>query len=585
MDKSLEDENLPYAEMMDPFDEDEGDASTGDKLQIRLLLSEGKERSEVMWRQLTAFQEKVTLCLNTFNPEKLLLHLRSLASLPNQNSILVSSIHSLARLRMVVQQQLRRASMRSDGSIYFTAEQESSVIARCTQYFVWFFDFMDYLNELHSNFVERIFLPLFRFFHEISFLGSQSRASTSGSTFSKLSQFSHESGDTEENDNTFNGGSNGSEADLGEGGSVMEVNTVRRRAQSKTALMLLSKEFADIRTLYDTTDVDRVAQRLSSLKDQVDFMLAEEDELEPDLFSMESGQLLYHLQMDEGTENLVRLPLDLLIKFRKAVWLARHWLELYDKRTHDLNTKLEKVLTLENNLNRRLRSLNGDIVQREQQLERQTGELHRLMSREERSEALHFTLYDLEAKSKTLKQQLDKLRKQREAISTKILNVTHKGQAHMYRAIKMEFEKNKLQRYLIERQLATINYQRQLSEQDRNVELQVRPSLIRYTNHVQDTCERLEQTIHQQKQDRDNIRCALLPIQEDRQMLRDKLSRGSFTRGGSNSSGKPGLRTGEAKFVRTHTVAYRHDPKPAPVITYRPPKPRAVPGWMSPPQW
>lgn len=72
-------------------------------------------------------------------------------------------------------------------------------------------------------------------------------------------------------------------------------------------------------------------------------MLEEEDEIDPDLFSPESQQLLYPLDMDEGTENLVRLPLDLLVKFRKAIWLARRWLELYDKRTYDLNTKLQKV--------------------------------------------------------------------------------------------------------------------------------------------------------------------------------------------------------------------------------------------------
>ena len=76
---------------------------------------------------------------------------------------------------------------------------------------------------------------------------------------------------------------------------------------------------------------------------QLDFMLEEEDEVDPDLFSSDSGQLLFPLRMDEGTENLVRLPLDLLVKFRKAVWLARRWLQLYDKRTHDLSAKLQKV--------------------------------------------------------------------------------------------------------------------------------------------------------------------------------------------------------------------------------------------------
>ena len=324
---------------------------------------------------------------------------------------------------------------------------------------------------------------------------------------------------------------------------------------------------------------------------QLDFMLEEEDEIDPDLFSADSGQLLYPLQMDEGTENLVRLPVDLLVKFRKAVWLARRWLELYDKRTHDLNAKLHKVLTLENNLTKRLRSLNGEIVQHEQQLEKTTDELHKLMEREARTEGLSFTLYDIDAKSKALKAQLEKLRKHRDAITTKVVEVTQKGRAHEYRRIKVDFEKNKLQRYLVERQLATLNYQRDLSEQDRQVELQVRPSLIRHTNHVQDTCERLEQTILEEKRERDNIRSALLPIQEDRQTLADKLSRRSSMRHGSSSrnsghggGNRFGLRAGEARFVRTYHVANRLT-RPARVDTYRPSKPLTVPGWISPPAW
>lgn len=318
-------------------------------------------------------------------------------------------------------------------------------------------------------------------------------------------------------------------------------------------------------------------------------MLEEEDEVDPDLFSAESAQLVYPLQMDEGTENLVRLPLDLLVKFRKATWLARRWLELYDKRTHDLSAKLHKVLALETKLTTRLRSLDGEIVQHEQQLETKTGELHRLMEREGRSDGLGFALYDIDAKSAALKTQLEKLRAQRDAITARVAQVTRKGRAHEYRAIRLDFEKNKLQRYLLERQLATLDYQRHLSDQDRQVELQVRPSLIRHTNHVQDTCERLEETIRDERRERDNIRSALLPIQEDRQTLRDKLSRsstrdGSAGPGGGGGGSRRGLRAGEAKFVRTYHVANRLS-RPARLDSFRAPKALTVPGWVSPPSW
>ncbi|KAK7109621.1 citron Rho-interacting kinase-like [Littorina saxatilis] len=580
-------ENEPGIDVRVTDDEDD-DTPTGDKLHLRLLLMEDKQRSQLMWRQVAAFQDKVTVSFNTFSPETLLFHVRALSSLPNQNRILANSIHSLARLRMVVQQQLRRANLRSDGSVYFAGLQESSVVARCTQFFGWFFEFMDYLNELHSNFVERIFLPLFKFFHEISFLGSRSRASTSASTFSKMSLFSVDSGGGEMEENHDNVFKEREAEERAEEDVTVSVDTARRRAQSRTALQLLGNEYKDIKGLYDTTDMDKVAHRLSFLKDQLDFMLEEEDEIDPDLFSPESQQLLYPLDMDEGTENLVRLPLDLLVKFRKAIWLARRWLELYDKRTYDLNTKLQKVLTLENTLTQRLQSLDGNILQHEHQLERNTDDLHRLMKREERTDGLTFALYDIEAKAESLEGQLKQLRRLRDAITSRVKLVAQTGRVQEYRRLKMDFEKNKLQRYLLERLLATLNYQRQLSEQDRKVELEMRPSLIRHTNHVQDTCERLEQTIREQKRERDNIRCALIPIQEDRQTLSDKVSRMSANNVANSADSHRRLRSGEARFVRTINVNNRVNrllPNQVNGCLAVPRPPLKAPGWISPPQW
>lgn len=568
-DSRLMDDDLDLSSVDDP-----DDSTTGDKLQLRLLLLEDKQRSELMWRQVAALQEKVNMCLDSFKPETLHIHVRALACVPNQNPIMAASIHSLARLRMIVQQQLRRASMRSDGSIYFAGQQQASVIARCTQYFVWFFEFMDYLNELHTNFKERIFLPLFKFFHDVSFLGSQGRTSTSGSTFSKLSQFSMDSGDTDDNDNVINSDNIGDDE--------VSVETARKKAHSKTALMLLSKEFADIKSLYDTSEVDKVAHRLSFLKEQIDFMLEEEDEIDPDLYSADSGKLVGHLDMDEGTENLVRLPVDLLVKFRKAVWLSRRWLELYDKRSRDLSDKLQKVLTLEANLTKRLSSLDGNIHHHERELEHRTEELHRLMQREERSESLSLTLYDIDNHTKVLKGQLETLRKYRDALTARVVDVTRSGHSNEYRKLKVEFEKNKLERFLVERKLATLTFQRQVADQDKKLELHVRPSLIRHTNHVQDTCERLEQTLYDEKRERDNIRSALVPIQEDRRSISHRLSSRRSTK---DSTGSPrpsgrGLKAGEAKFVRT-----MHLPRPARPGGFAMPQATTAPGWVSPPQW
>ncbi|PVD29798.1 hypothetical protein C0Q70_09055 [Pomacea canaliculata] len=466
----------------------EEDTSTGDKLQLRLLLLEEKERSELMRKQIDAFQDKVSLCFKTFKPEVLLAYIQALASLPNQNEILVSSLHSLARLRMVVQQQLRRASMRTDGTIYFAGNQLASGVARCTQYFVWFFEFVDYLGELHRNFVDRIFLPLFRFFHESTFLSSQGRTVTSGSTFSKFSQFSQDSHDMDDGEHFINDDDN----------ADSDVERARQRLHSKLALALLGKEFAEVKALYDTTEVEKIAQRLSFLKEQLDFMLEEEDEIDPDLFSSDSAKLVQHLDMSEGTENLVRLPVDLLVKFRKAIWLSRQWLDLDDRRTKDLGEKLRKIVALENVLTLHLTSLDRNISSHERELKKHTEDLHRLLQREERCEDLSLSLYNIDNEIRTTKKEVEQLRQQRDRIAARIVKVTKRGDVSLggeYKRLKLEFERNKLQRFLLERKLATLTYHRQVAEEDKHVEVNVRPSIVRHTNHVQDTCERLEQTL------------------------------------------------------------------------------------------
>lgn len=245
-------------------------------------------------------------------------------------------------------------------------------------------------------------------------------------------------------------------------------------------------------------------------------------------------------------------------------------------------------MTLENTLTQRLQSLDGNILQHEHQLERNTDDLHRLMKREERTDGLTFALYDIEAKAESLEGQLKQLRRLRDAITSRVKLVAQTGRVQEYRRLKMDFEKNKLQRYLLERLLATLNYQRQLSEQDRKVELEMRPSLIRHTNHVQDTCERLEQTIREQKRERDNIRCALIPIQEDRQTLSDKVSRMSANNVANSADSHRRLRSGEARFVRTINVNNRVNrllPNQVNGCLAVPRPPLKAPGWISPPQW
>ncbi|XP_012939486.1 uncharacterized protein LOC106012128 [Aplysia californica] len=518
--------------------------SGDDRIEMRLLLLDESQRSQMMHKLVVAFQQKVLLCFDHFKPELTLACLRILTSLsalkPHTKNRTVEDRRSsetgsktpevrevfseldveealkrelpnftISRLRSTVQQVLRRASLRQDGSLYFAQASQCAMATRSVQYFVWFFDFMDYLQELYMNFNDKIFSPLYKYFYDNNFLIATGRTNTMSSAFSKLSQFSGS-----ESMSTID------EADCDSVGDCAQL-----QKQSKASLLQLSKEYKDIKSIYDTSDMDKIAQRLSFVKDQLEYLFDEEDEIDPEFYSEESGKMVEHLDMDFGTENLIRLVPDILVKLKKAAWLANRWLDLDDQRTKDVGVKLDKLSGIEKKLKERLACLGDNIARGERKLERETNELSRLMEKEGRPDKLTFNVFNLESHIDKLRKKLDKLNKERETFAPRLAEVVKSRNLREMHRLKYCFESNKLQRFLTERKLATLGYQRDLIADDLNVEMYVRPSVIHSTNKLQDDCERLEQDLRDQRDELVNIRQALVPVQEDRASLMDRVSR------------------------------------------------------------
>lgn len=510
---------------------------------MRLLVLDESERSQLMHKLVIAFQQKVLLCFDHYKPDLTLSCLRIVTSLSafkprsrSQNQAtrdmedeqksnrLTDPFAELdfeealkrelpnftvSRLRATVQQLLRRATLRQDGTLYFAGSSEESMATKSVQYFIWFFDFMDYLHELFMTFVEKIFAPLFKYFQDYNFLSSHGRTHSMSSAFSKLSQFS-------ESDNN---GSPDGDLDGSESGQLTEMKRAR------TSLLQLSKEYKDIKSIYDTTAIDKVAQRLSFVKEQLEFLLDEEDEVDPDLYSAESGKMVEHLDMDFGTENLIRLVPDILVKLKKAGWLARRWLELDDQRTKDVGVKLEKLECIENQLMKRLDILQDDITKSEKRLDYDTNELHCLMEKEGRPGTLTLQCYNVDNEIEKVNAHLDSLNKEKETFASKLSDIVKAKDLKEFHKLKFQFESNKLKRFMMERKLATLTYQKNLLADDLNIELFVRPSVIHSSNKLQDECERLEKQIREQKEELVSIKRALVPVQEDKVSLMNRLTR------------------------------------------------------------
>lgn len=554
------------------------------------MVLDESERSEVMHKLVSAFQQKVLLCFDHYKPDLTLSCLKIVTSLsvlkpkpktphhskpakgrdntsPTQLDPFAEldveealkrelPIFTVSKLRATVQQLLRRATLRQDGTLYFAGSSEVSMATKSVQYFIWFFDFMDYLQELFVNFEEKIFMPLFKYFHDYDSNVSKGRSNSLSSAFSKLSQFSGS-----DNQGVVDADQDGDE----ESDSLAEMR--RMRQQAKASLLQLSKEYRDIKSIYDTTEMDKVAQRLSFVKEQLDYLLEEEDEIDPDLYSEESRKMVEHLEMDFGTENLIRLVPDILVKLKKAAWLARRWLELDDKRTKDVTVKLEKLAEIEKKLMQRLDVLQQDITRGELKLERETNELNRLMEKEQRSEVLTFKAFNIDARIEKQQKKLAKLNKERDSFAAQLADIVKSKDLKEFHKLKFRFESNKLNRFLNERKLATLCYQKNLLADDINIEMFVRPSVIHSSNKLQDDCERLEKQLREQREEMVSIKRALLPVQEDKAMLMNTVSRQKQVQMNTvsrqkqgqppwNPGGQPGvsqmiLQPGHALYIRS----------------------------------
>lgn len=490
---------------------------------------EEKYRSYLLYEQIKAFEERVYLSYDNFNVDMLLKMFREMARRCKGSR----DIYTLAGLRQALQAEIRKCRMRHRHRRTDTYEKMSGELDEVVQYFIWFFDNLKYLRDLRSNFVDRIFNPLFKYFYEVGSAGpDRERSVDSAISYSNFSVNSMKTFDSRLTG--FSSMSGWSQLGLSDTGSIDDsddnIHTTRKKMLARAALLLLGREFRDIKNLYDTTEVEKISHRLSFLKEQLDFLIDNEAQFNSEMFSQDSEKSVFHLKVKNSrTYSLMRLIPDILVKFQKSAWLARRWLQLDDMKTKDLNERLQKLAVLEEQFSKRVSTLSRNIQQHEAQLERGTRELQNLLKREGRSSDLELKMHDFKGKIAKLETDMKNLNDEKQTLvkdiedAKKAMNVSkHKNLLTMY-------ERNKLQRYAIERQIATIQFQENIAMNDMEVEIEVKPNIMHFTNDVQDRCEELERALEQEKKEKHTLQAALYPISKDKifisERLRDKQMR------------------------------------------------------------
>lgn len=487
---------------------------------MRLLPMEEKYRSQFLYDQITAFEDKVYRSYDQFNVDILY---RMFMALVKRTVVDARRVKTMANLRKCFMdlKSLIRCKLRHR-HVRITPEEEKIV-----KYFTWFFTYLDYIRRLRDNFVDRIFSPLFRYFYLVGY-DLPDRENTNASVMSSPSMISFRSIDS-----GYSGlsGLTSVIADVDRmsisnsaRSGFHETQEARIQLVTKQALVALGREFHDIKKLYDTSDIEKFAQRLSHLKERIDHMLDKENSLDHELLSQDSERSVFQLKIANfGNEKVIRLVPDILLKFQKAAWLARQWLERDDEKTKDLNVKLEKLTKLEEDMNRKLCSLSKEIQLKELELESKADLLSNLLQREERSTNLSQSAYDMEKRKDVLKEQLATLVSERSQLYEKITTAVGQDDRRTYKQLRAFYDRNKLQRFAVERQIATLNYHINIAESDMNIELEVKADVIHTTNDVQDKCEELEQTLEKAKKEEKAIQVALIPISKDRKFVKEQL--------------------------------------------------------------
>lgn len=491
----------------------------GDMLQMRLLQVEEKFRSQFLYDQINAFEDKIYLCYDTFNVDVLY---RMFKGLTKRTVVDARKVQTLASLRKcyVDLRSLIRCKQRHR-HVERTEEEDKIV-----HYFTWFFKYIDYLRKLRDNFVDRIFTPLFKYFYLVGYAHAD-REATGESELTAPSALSFRSIDS-----GYSGLSGLTSAIEGErlsqsfsaNSDYRQTQDARRKVATKQALIALSREFDDIKKLYDTSEIEKLAQRLSHLKERTDHLLDKEDVLQEALLCQDSQRSVFHLKIPNfGNEKLMRLVPDILLKFQKEAWLARQWLVKDDEKTKDLNDKLKKLTKLEEALQRRLSSLFKEIQLQEMELESKANLLNNLLQREDRANHLGESVYNLEKDKEDMQGQLSLLNSERGHLCEKLTHAVEKGDKKAYRELKPLYDRNKLQRYAVERQIATLNYHISVAESDMNVELELKADVIYTTNDVQDRCEEIEQKLERAKKEQKALQAALIPIEQDKLFIKEQL--------------------------------------------------------------
>ena len=387
-----------------------------------------------------------------------------------------------------------------------TDDNDNAILLQ--QYFEWYIKYIDYLLQLIQSFHIEVFLPL----------------------SSSLSAWVNESPIATPMRSTQS--SRMSSISFGETG----FHTSRRLSVPVLTRELrlpdnMKGEVSELLSLLHTPKGNEIREQISELLQQLNRLLDDEmitsDVVTTTKLPSVANNKTQNSNDFSAFESLMPCVFD---KFSQCLTLSEDWLEWDKEQMNKLYLRRPRLDQLQKILVDQKSNVLRDIESYERNIDSKYEQVRRLSVREERGNALKTKVFQLESSLSELRTQLHTLEQDKlrfiDAMTEAAKQKLGRQEADK---IRMDYAQNKLARMLVKRNIDSDEYMLRLLRDDVELENELKPSFVRFTNDAQEQCEELEQQLQTKHEQKLMLESVLKPLREHQYAeLTDKETEAPF---------------------------------------------------------
>ena len=210
--------------------------------------------------------------------------------------------------------------------------------------------------------------------------------------------------------------------------------------------------------------------------------------------------------------------------FAASAKQAKQWVQLDTVRSVHLHLARQRFKEMHKTLTTRIQELDGIIEDTQREIDNESEGLHKLVKREERASDINSKLFEMDDSIGQKEDELHNTEMELAAMTSQLQNTDENDYGERKR-LDTELERSKMQVDNIKRDIEAKKYCKRLLEGDLQVEMQIKPSMIRFTNTVQEKCETLETNLSKHRRERATSIDFIEKLRSERQRVESEILR------------------------------------------------------------